>query len=562
MAKKEIPFLAHIGFLSLLVIGSTVLWSLPSLAMGGGYDIFPLLAVRNFLETGLFSMHNDAGAVLSIDLLQYIGKPSAGDGRLSMMLISLLFGGIPWNDTVSWTMAGANVAAFSLVFWWLFVSKVFSKSIAWTSTIILALMPAMFLQATWFDNYTFSILFLFASFAVFVWLRPKSVYGSLIAFGVLFGASAASKDVFLIFVPWLCIAYILWQQCALRDRVLHIGVAGFCMLAVYLVPYIGDIQELGYPYNQNLARLWPGAGAIANETYLHMYPDPYTYYHNRDEFESAFIAKMEGKSFADRMMDQKVLLAYGVEESIVARFVLGSWLLLNDIPTFFQRDTVGGIFLWLFILPGIVALWSTNRRLLWQIVGLVGSMYFIIRFVLGYERSHFINVVWAFALFAALGIENVAGLITQSLKNVSVWRIATIITVVICLQLLQANRFVFAERYRRSSVDHVLAMGHAVAKLPEGAVVATPLHPSVVEQVALLSDRTIVLFAEETIRALKREDLFPKTTHGYITHLLEYAPDVERAVLSEAPELEIVDVQSTPPQKVSGGLRYLIHLVR
>jgi hypothetical protein len=512
--------------------------------MGDGFGFFPHMEARNFAETGMFSFTDTLGRTLSTSDIEAVGVPSAADGRLSRVLIAWLSQGIAWGDLVSWTIAGSVVLAIGMWFWWATVLKLFGVRTAWTTLVITALMPVYFREAVWFDNYNLALTCLAASAAAFVWMKDKRPMVALLVAGLLFGASISAKDVFLIMIPWLGVTF-LWKRQWKGGAVFFIAA-----LAVYMVPYLSDISTLGYPVNQNIARVWPGAEAIANETYLHLYPDPYTYYFDRAAFDEQFIAAVETKPLSDRMRDEKVMMSYGLADGIFRRVRLGTWLIANDIPPFFQRQASGGAFLWIFAIPGFIALWRRDKKLVLWLLGLVFSMYIAIRFVLLYERSHFMNIAWVYALFVGYGIAEVSTMQRQMRASV----VTALLVAVCALQLLQANRYEFAARYRRSTVADLRGTAEALKSLPEGSVIALEAHPSDIETLALLSNKTITLFREETLLKLQGSGKLANVLTEYgVTHALDY--DMRTPAINISSDESV----SAPP---SAFTKWLIHLVR
>jgi hypothetical protein len=533
--------LTHISYwqilLALVACCAFVLaWSLPVLVMGDGFGFFPYLEARNFAETGMFSFGDSLGRLLSTNMIPTTGVPSASDGRLSRVFIAWLSQGISWGDLVSWTIAGSIVLAIGMLCWWSVVYRLLDKRTAWVTLFVTALLPVYFREAVWFDNYNLALTCLAASGAAFVWLKDKRPMAALLLAGLLFGASVSAKDVFLIMIPWIGVTFLLKKQWK--------GGAVFFVaaLAVYMVPYMSDISTLGYPVNQNLARVWPEAETIANETYLHLYPDPYTYHFDREAFDEKFIAAADSKSLSDRMRDEKVMLSYGLADGIFRRVRLGTYLILHDVPSFFQRQTVGGVFLWIFALPGFIALYKRERRLVLWLLGLIASMYIVIRFVLMYEREHFMNIAWIYALFVGYGITE----ISTMQKHVRTGVAAVVLTALCSLQLLQANRYEMAARYNKSNVAELRGTAEILRGLPDDAVIALDMHPSSVESLALLSDRTLVLFRKETVEG----SAFEK--YG-VTHALNYE------MRTPAINIDSETLTSVPP---SAFTKWLIHLIR
>lgn len=527
-----------------------LLWVLPVAIMGYTPDLFtPLLHARNFAATGQFMYLDELGRILSTDLLPTLGQPSTLDGRLSSVVYGLISQSVSLSDSVTWALVGSVYMAIALWFMWLAVYKVLSPRIAWISLIISALLPVYFWSAIYLDFYNVAFVFLFASMAAYVWLRERSEWWALVVSGVLFGAAIAAKDVFLVFLPWYVVSY-LWQG---RRQWLvtsvQTGLFLVCAGVMYLSPYYGDIVQLGYPVNQNLAKLWPGAADLANESYLHLYPDPYTYHFAKEEFDTAFIAEFEGKPLLQRIRQEKVMLGYGLSSGMWRRLQLGTVLLFESIPPFFHRTNTGGVFLWLFVIPGAYLLWQKHRNVLWNMLGLTASMYLVIRFVLLYERDHFINIAWLFGVLVASGMTAVLHSLELQRGWRKPWFITTGVVLIVALQLLQANRYELAYRYSRSQVPETLALASMLQELPQDAVVMLDIHPSRVERVAALSDRTVVLVNTDTY--IQHPDVIERYN---ITHAVGYDVPITGVAEQALPT-------ATSPE-ASAWLRGLLNIIR
>lgn len=595
----------HAIFLCIFAVGLVCLWMLPMWIAGYPYELPGLLDARNFAETGLFAFRDALGRYPSVDALGEIGVMSPVDGRLSMMLFAMLSRWIPWDAILLWSGTGAVIMAASFLALWFLVLRVFDVRTAWVTVIIAGLMPLYFQEASYLHVFQPALLFLLLSFAAFVWLRGMSPWLTFGSAGILFGLSIASKDVFLIFLPWMVGVYVWegWKQwcrssrpfdrLTMTQRAGHTFLFLFCASVVYLAPYIGDIRQYGYPVNWNLAHFSPGGNAIADMTYEHMYPDPYTYYFDREWFDTSARERVAHLSTLEKLQEQKVLLAYDVVEPTLLRSLAsGFWLFMNNIPPYLHQGTVGGAFLWIFIIVGMASLLRTHRRLFWWMMGLVVSTELVVRFILHYNRIHAMDTAWILAIFAAVGVGVIADrladsgprgpasaciarlvrLIPQSLFFIKRrgWlsrrmTIAFIITLLVAFQLLQTNRLDLAERYRRTFVPRTLAAGQAIRNLPGDAIVAVDRDPYPPSDLAFLGGRTIAPFTEETVRRLLENGRLTDAFKKYgVTHILEYPADIEREILRKMPGIK--KVPAVEHFSHSAGLdrwiRYILHMVR
>lgn len=571
MRFRPLSFSGHLLFLALFCAGCITLWLLPALLVGFPHEISPyLLSARNEATTGLFSIQDTLGRFVIPNLLPTLGVPNAEDGRLSTMLFAFFSRFIAWDALLSWSALSAAVAALSLFFFWMTVffglpRRIFSRArIAWVSTVILALMPMYFREAVELTLYDFALLFLFASFAAFVILCRHSRTFAILISGLLFGLAVASKDTFLVFIPWYVVVYLWMERAHLRRAVSGIVIFGIASGAMYLLPYVGDISRYGYPVNQNLARLWPGAEEVRDEIYLHLYPDPYTYLFDKERFDHDFLAKVQKLPPLQRMQTQKILVNFGVgSPGFIMKTVDGLWLFLNNLPSLLFQDTVGGIILWLFIVPGLLFLWQKDRRMTLLLCGLFLSSEFIIRFVLHYARDHVMDFGWILALLAGIGVSSISDQFCAAQKKISSVVLSGLVTIVLVLQLLQANRVLFARLYQKSSTPDTIAIAAAMKDLPDDAIVALPLHPTQVLQVAELGNRSIVLFAPETVEQLRNEGKFRDVFRQYgITHILRYSDTQSRVMQRAFPRLRTVSVPEARSLTVTPFLQYLLHKIR
>ncbi|MDA1208672.1 MAG: hypothetical protein O2904_01420 [bacterium] len=557
---RKMSSTSHVVLLLLFACAMIGVWLLPMILAGQVYDINPLLLARNVSVSGQFILTDEIGRFLAPHLLTEAGIFSTADGRLSALFFAWVHQWVAWGDHVMWSAVAAKTMALSLVIWWFFIVKLFDRRIAWISTILIAFMPLYWRQAVWLDDYNLAFVFLFSSFAAYVYLQEKSRIGALLLSGALFGACAAAKDTFLIFVPWFCIGYYWAHRTDMKKVIIGIAVFGIAALVVYLILYIGDIRTLGYPVNHNLAAFWPGASEVREGFYLHAYPDPYTYFFAREAYDQTLLSQFTELTRIQQYQQYKSFINFGIGDIGVIGIVLnGLWLFVGSIPELFQQEHIGGAVLWLFILPGFLILRRDRRVLSLQIVGLIVSAEVIMRFFLHYGRNHLMDYGWILALLAAIGI---AGIADKGLQHSK--KIVTMIVLVLVVQLVQANRTIFARRYDHPSVSYVVAVSDAINLLDKDAVIALGIGPTQVTQVAQLSHATVVPFAEKTVAALLDEKKVSEAFETYgITHVYGYGEDTLRRVRFQTRSIESLDVDvGTQSKSISPIVTWLLHVIR
>ncbi|PIR53256.1 hypothetical protein COU76_02080 [Candidatus Peregrinibacteria bacterium CG10_big_fil_rev_8_21_14_0_10_49_10] len=553
------------GALLLCGTGILLVWMSPLLLAGRMYDVPPMLAARNFAASGCFTLMDDLGRFLRPDLLCTLGTPMPFDGRVSIVLLGWISQWVPFSSLVHWSLLSSCMALLTLLGWWVTMADLFDRKLAWTSSALLAFMPFFWREAVWLDYYSVSYVFLAWSAAAYVLLHKRSEYLALLVSGLLFGLCAGAKDVFLIFLPWILVSYCFSHRAHGKRVLVAMGIFFFCIGLVYLLPYIGDIRTLGYPVNYNLARIWPGAAKLQEAFYLHLYPDPYTYLFNRDAFDAQFLARYADMSLLEKLRIQKSFISFDVGDfGLVPFFLNGVWLFLGALPTLFQQATMGGVVLWIFILPGVILLLRERKTLFFFLTGLVLSAELVIRFVLHYSRDHIMDYGWILALLAALGVLSAGKSFAASQKRFSVHTVSLLIVVILCLQLLQANRVVFAHRYSRTFVPQIEEIAHMVNTAPEEAVFAMGIGSSRIEQVAQQSNRTIAMFDESTVNQLLHEGVFHDVMELYdVTHFLGYSKELQERIQKESSAYQVLPL---PPEAaelhVTPVQNFLLHLIR
>lgn len=539
----------------------------PTLLAGHPHDISPLLLARDVGATGLFSLTDDIGRFLSNENILALGVPSAADGRLSAAIFGQFSRLVPWRDLTGWAAVSAMLTALTFIPWWFAVRRLADAQMAWVATIIFSLLPLTWKQALFLENYHSAVLFLFLSVVFFVHLSPRRPWAALLLSGIFFGLSAASKDVFLIFVPWFVCGYLWEHRAKWRQALVALLLFAVASGSMYLLPYAQDIRALGYPVNQNLARIWPGAHELRNEIYLHLYPDPYTYFYDRERFDRAVLASLAALTPLERLQKEKILLNFSLgHKSPLRSLGNGLWLFLGALPSFFHQATVGGVMLWLFLIPGISAIWKRDRRLVIHAAGLIASVFFIISFILHFSREHLMDVSWILSFFAAAGVVAVSDALARSWKRWSSAMFSFGIVIILALHLLQVDRIETGRLFRASMVPRTLAVAEALERLPTDAVVAVPGHANLAQQYALLSNRSITLFQGETIERLLDEGELRKAFATYgVTHAALYPPVLGQRMRAAAPKLILLSTEDIPEaqeRKTNTFLRWLLHVLR
>jgi 4-amino-4-deoxy-L-arabinose transferase-like glycosyltransferase len=478
-------------------------------------------------------------------------------GGLTTLLLWFFSACIGWNDVICWTAVSAFYFALALLPWWWSVYRLFDARTAWVATVILSFFPIMWLEVVWLRGYSTAFLFLFFSFASFIELQKRNHIAAIILSGIFFGATLATKDAFITFIPWMLFLYVWLHRKNWKRGVLEAGLFGVLAWGIFVTPHLWNANQknesLTLAFIAPLQSSLPGTG--------HLYPDDYTYEFDREAYDQIIRDRAQDASFLESQSDANYRRIFGVsDDGLLTLFLSDTWNFLNSIPALFLMDTMGGVFLWLFVIPGIAVTRKKHHVLLFACTGLWLTMEFLLRYVLHFSRDHLMDIGWVLALLAAVGVISVATSVQKDWKKVSVSFLIVLMTTAMALQLLQANRKQFARLYASSIVPESYSASAVVNALPEDAIVAYPRRPDLL----FFAERSSVVLHEETIDRLSMIGKLQEPFDHYgVTHIIGYSDEQTRKILDASPRIESVhyEVESMPIQ-LTPFLKYLLHVIR
>lgn len=521
MRSRPLGLAAHVGLLAAFCAACVCIWMAPVLLAGFPY------------------------AFTSIVKAAHLGEPNVVN-PLFALLVKALLPVIDWRDATSWALASAATLALAMVPLWWCARRLFGVHVAWAAIAVFAFMPMHWRLAIETGYYPLALLCLFAGFALYLAFADRNRFVAVAALGLCFGLALATSHAFVTFLPWFVLAYA-WQNRARWPRALgELVLCGVCAYGAFVLPLLPTGSLL--PVEENLLP--------AEE----VYGDRYAYEYLRAEFDARAAARAaEGGFFAARDNEHFRINYDGASFSPVHVFLNGVWLFANASASLFMQETVGGAFLWLFIVLGGVALYRTRRRDLFLMLGLWLSMELVIRFGFHYGRIHLMNVGWVVAVLAGSGIVAAANGLKDAARFRSAGLLAGVITVVVALQLGQANRSMFAGEYSRSRLPRAYAAAEAVKDLPADAVLAQPRD----ESLLLFTERVPVVLQQETLDVLAERGNVADPFRRYgITHAVGY--DDERAALIRAApaDVTVVAVPESPGVPLTPFVRYVLNVLR
>jgi len=517
-------------------------WYSPIIFKGYGANYFtPDQSLsRNLLKNGKFSLENKLNVMLASGEIAAQGEVSSRGNKLNPILSAVIYKytGLPYQKGS--ILIEIVIHALALLFFLLVVWKKFDYVSAILFSLVYIFLPVIWLTAMIPMFYGYSLLFL--SLAFFVYFSSEKLnYARYATAGVFLGLSFLSRDAVVLLAP----ALLIWLWFNGRKAILPL----FSSMIIIILSFqfaFAFYTHTSINNNQHLTFL----GLEANEAkysdfgfYGHLYPDPYTYHFNSEQFLNK-IKKTAENNNLEAIGANKSLANIGVNRpSIISYFSLVFVLLAKHISRFFSLEDIGGPFVTLI---GILGLYYAvaKKEKIWQLCLLwIVSSIFILSFVALAQRQHMMDFGFAIALLISLGILKLSEIISKlEIKKLSKNILLIGLTVFLIFQLVLSVHVALSRSYDGSGILKLNKLSRAViaAKLENKNIIATPLSSSEIDTLNYLTDRSIVKFSNETIKELIQEKKLDWAFRGFkVTHIVGFNQELAKEITQSTKVKEI-----------------------
>ena len=556
-------FVSVIFSLAISVWYSPILFK-GSLLKGAGENI---ILGRNLAQTGVYSSENDLNVLLSSSLVKEQGQVSTSGNKLTAVLYGKLFktfGELNENKLVLLSIA---VYALSLIIFTLIVLHLFGFKISLIFSLIYILLPFNWQQSFFIGTYEFALLF-FSFFFLFYFLglNRKHHYFYLIPAGFFLSLACIAKETFFVFIPFF-IFYLWWKNP--KRYLLYVFVPFLILFSYFWLP--NALGTGGNTYLLLFINQTPEELESTGSGIYHHFPDPYTYYFNKEEFLKNCQNELDSQetSFFTKAGSIKSAANYGfMTPSFRERIWAGSVLFSNHISRFFSWEVIGGPFIFLLMFLGIYSLRQKNRYLLELSLGWISSVIFLLSFVILVGRSHLVDFGWILVLWITLGLTMITGIICQyfhfdKMKS----RVLLLVMVLITLySLILANHAawdILFEGQEASLKITVYSQKIKELNVPDESVIAVP--KSVAHyRLNYLNNKSLVIFLEETIKdLLNKGELASAFEKFKVKYVLGYPAFLTEEIIKQTQAINIADNSVEIPQiQMSPAKVWFLNLVK
>jgi len=539
-------------FLLAVFILAVAVWYAPVLFKGYSTHTFTTNALmgRNIYLTGLYSAENDLNVFLAPSLVKEQGHLSVYGNKFTSLAYGQIFKvtGLPDENKIVFFPIAFH--ALTLLIFTGIVLYLFKFRIAITFSLIYIFLPFNWHQPYHLSTYEFALFFLALFFLFYLWgvkggiskdkVKKLSLgHGiCLIMSGGFLALSVLSKESLLLIVPVLFI--FLWFK-KQRLQLFYIFLPFIVLFGVFWLPNISNNIYL----QLFTTKVSEEAKSADYSFYSHVYPDPYTYHFEREEYLKSI--KDDNLSLIEGIGRSKALKNMGIENiSVVDRFKVGVINATRHIFRFFSLEDFGGPFIFLLMLLGIYYLREKNRYLYQFFIFWIISAIFLMSFIVLATRNHLIDFSLALTLFISLGVLALSKIFIKyfDLKGKKASAVYLLILLAVLYNLVLVDHVSWSRTYDNSSYLITTAYSQEIEKLniPDQDVIAVGLNSQDLYYLNYATNKSIVIFIPDTVKKLLEKeqlsDIFEKFGVKYV---LGYSDELTKEILEQ---IDIVNIAS------------------
>lgn len=554
-------------FLLIVFILAVAVWYLPVLFKGySAYIITPnALLGADIYQTGLYSMEGDLNILLSSTLIQEQGHLSASGNKLTSYLYAKVFEITGLPSANSFVLLSVFIHALTLLIFTGVVLYLFNSQTAFIFSLVYIFLPFNWLLPYRLGTYEFSLLFLSLFFLLyFRGIKEKYSYIYLPISGIFLALSCFSREALFLIVPFLLV-FLYFKK--VKRHLFYIFIPFFIITAIFWLPNIAHNS-----YLQLFTISAPAENKAADfAVYGHIYPDPYTYHFEKEEYLENIKEQIDNNRMVlmeeiDRIRGLKNM---GIADiSLFDRIRAGLMLGSRHISRFASLEHIGGPFIFLLILLGVWILRQKNKYLYQFFIYWFFSTIFLLAFVILAGRNHLIDFNWAIASLVALGLLFLAKLINGyfNLKEKKRFLVYAALLLLVLYNFVLASHVAWSRAYDNSENLIVEAYSNEIEKLDisDNDVIAVNLKTNGFYALCYLTDKSMVVFQSNTIKNLleKKKLDFAFKEFG-VKYILGYSDALSQQITEQT---KVVNITSNSIEvnieQVSRNKGFFMNLVR
>lgn len=526
-----------------------------------------IVLARNYYQSGILADQNDLNVTLAPSLVKKEGHPLVLFEYLGSFFYAQIFKitGIP--DYHNLVLISLILCALVLVLFTILTLHLFNIKVAAVFSLIYIFSPIGWSLSQSQGDYEFCLLF-WALCLIFYFLGIKKTKQSrnklnnlfFAISGIFLALSALSAEVTLVFALAFFIFLVVKK---LKKQLLYIFIPFIILLIIFWLPSVISGENR---YLTLFSHKAPEKSVFS--VYTHVFPDPYTYYFEKEEFLGKI--KDQDLGWIENLQTKKDLTNYGFAGiGFFERIKVGFYILFQHISRFFSLEDFGGPFILLLWILGMIYLKKKNVFLYKLFIYWIGISLFVFSFVILVGRNHLMDFIWPIILGVVLGSFYILQIVKNhfQIKDKKALILDVIIIGLILYSLLLVNHVVLGRKYDKDSVPRSMVYAQEIKKLDieDMEVIAIPEDfPGQADTLNYLSNKSLVIFRSSTLNRLLEEDKIKQALEAFdVKYILGYSDELSGRITAET---EVINIASNSLEidigEISAGKSFFMNIVR
>ena len=499
-----------------------------------------LLLARNYSLTNVLATQNKFNVTIASHLIKSEGVPLSMSEYLRSVFFARIFDvfGIPNYNQL--TLISIILYALILVIFTILVIYLFDFKIGIVFSLFYIFSPLGWGLSRMMGIYEFCLLFWALFFIFYFWGRKKenNKYSNfLFVFsGICLALSSLSKEVTFVFA----LAFFLFLLVKkLKRQLLLVFIPFIIILMIFWLPSVFKGENR---YLSLFTSRAPEKSIFSD--YLHVFPDPYTYYFEKELFLEQF--KNQNLGWSENLQTKKDLINLGFEKlNLFERIKVGFFIFVQHFFRFFSLEEFGGPLMAILSIFGLIYLKSKNKFLYQFSINWLIVSFLIFSFVILVSRSHLMDFIWLIILLIVLGLFYIFDTFKKQLNPSGKKSIicGLIIIGLVIYHLILVNHVVLGRLYDKDTVPRSLVYVEKIKdmEIKNNEVIAIPGDfPEQTETLNYLTDKSFVVFRESTLEKLTKENKLKEAFEFFgVKYILGYSEELSNKIAKQKLSISI-----------------------
>jgi len=469
-----------------------------------------MILARNLALTGEYKSQDKIGTVLASGLIKEKGDDSIAYNKLTAVFYSYIFKLFGFNQNLPLFIC-LILFSLSSVILFILTFKLFNLKIALLQALVFNLLPIISYSSVYFGSYELGIFFFSLGLLFYFWTtKENNKYIFLLIASIFFTIASIARSAFL-----LSFALIILYE-FFKNR-------NFKRIIIFLFPLIiGWLIYLVPDYLHNRVNSYISGSQQRFGLYGHLFPDPYTYYFDKDNFLNKLVPNGPN--------DLEFLTKLGRPIGLINQFKM-----YFASATFYPWEIMkiailGGPLIILLMFYGFRYLWHDKKDLAKFILLWFSGLYILLIILKTNNWDHFLEISFPLSLLVSLGIFQ----ITQFFKNNKLIKFWPIVFIIFLIgHFIYANQWMYHEEYSASNIATIQKMTACINSQSIGKedVIAVNLHPEFPDHLNYFTNKNFVHFSLETTEKLLNEEKLNQALEKYqVKWVIGYPVNLENQI--------------------------------